>query len=212
MLFAVAILLTLKRRWWLYYPVFVLAVLNRETACFITVFFAVWEWIRRRDLGQGTAERWRWVGLHVAGQAALWIAIKTTLTHVFAHNGHPGSSFAGGLFITHLGLNLRELVNPGQWPLLASVAGFSLPFLWFERRSITSAGLRWALLTVLPLSFTGLMIAGVVTEIRIFADWIALTVPAIALIVFNRFRPISEGAESRPAPRHALAAMRSGTK
>jgi hypothetical protein len=36
----------IRRRLWIYYVLFPFAVLNRETACFITVFFAVWECVR----------------------------------------------------------------------------------------------------------------------------------------------------------------------
>jgi hypothetical protein len=41
----------------------------------------------------------------------------------------------------------------------------------------------------LPLSFVGMTVVGVVTKIRIFADWSAVVAPTIALIVHNRFRP-----------------------
>jgi hypothetical protein len=94
------------------------------------------------------------------------------------------------LFITHFAYNLREVLKPQQWPLLLSVCGFTLPFLWLQRRWIGVKGLSWAVGVIMALSLAGLMIVGVIVEIRIFADWIALVVPAIALIIWNRFRPV----------------------
>jgi hypothetical protein len=44
---------------------------------------------------------------------------------------------------------------------------------------------------LLPLSFAGTMIVDVVTEIRTFADRIAVVAPPIALIAHTRFRPVA---------------------
>ncbi len=193
MFFAVCIYLVLRRAWWVYYPVFVLAVLNRETACFIAVFFAVWEWVRLENGGAGVSRRLGWIVPHILVQAAVWIAIKVWLAHHFAGNPtEQGSGSVGGLFITHFAYNVKELFKPFQWPLYASVCGFSLPFLWLQRRWIQCRGLALSLAVILPLSFVGLMIVGVVVEIRIFSDWIALTAPAVALVLHNRFRPVED--------------------
>ncbi len=191
MFFALCIYLVLRRGWWVYYPVFVLSVLNRETACFITVFFAVWEWVRLEDAGASIGKRLQWIAPNVLVQAAIWIAIKIWLAHHFAGNPtEKGAGHAGGLFITHFNYNLKELLKPFQWPLYASICGFSLPFLWLQRRWIQCRGLAIAIAVIFPISFVGLMIVGVVVEIRIFSDWIALAAPAVALIVWNRFRPV----------------------
>ena len=188
MFFAIAVSLVLRRIWWAYYPTFVLAVLNREAACFITLFFAVWEWFRLADEGQSLKSRMRWIIPHAICQAAIWIAIKILLARTFSHNPVEEGGVANGLFITHFGYNVRELLKPQQWPLLASICGFSLPFLWLQRRWIGVKGLERAIIVILPLSFTGLMIVGRIVEIRIFSDWIALVVPAVAMILRDRFQ------------------------
>jgi len=191
MFFALCISLVLRRTWWAYYPVFILAVLNRETACFIAVFFAVWEWVRLEDTGAGVGKRLQWIAPNILVQAAIWVAIKVWLAHHFAGNPtEKGAGHADGLFLTHFTYNLKELVKPFQWPLYASVCGFSLPFLWLQRRWIQCRGLALSIAVILPLSFAGLIIVGVVVEIRIFSDWIALVAPAVALVIWNRFHPV----------------------
>ncbi len=188
--FALSIYLVVSRRLLLFYLLFPLAVLNRETACFISVFFAVWEWVRLSD--QSVRGRLLRIVPAVAAQALVWFGIKTLLFHVFAHNPAEDNGVAGGLFVNKLTYNLHELPKPQQWPLLASICSFSLPFLYLQRRWIRCDGLAYACAIVLPLSFAGMMIVGVITEIRIFADWIALVAPTLALVVHNRFRPVAD--------------------
>jgi hypothetical protein len=190
MFFALGLYLIVSRRWWLYYLAFPVAVLNREGACMITVTFAVWEWVRLVQNGKPVRSRMQWILPHAALQLAIWIAIKAALSHYFAHNPVEPASHGHGLFITHFAFNLRELFKPQQWPILASICGFTLPFLWLQRRWIRCAPLAAAIAVVLPLTFVAFLIVGLIIEIRIFSDWIALVSPALALILFNRFRPV----------------------
>ena len=193
MFFSLCIYLVVRRAWPFYYLAFVLAVFNRETACFITVFFAVWEWVRLEDAGITRSRRLRLIAPQIIIQVMVWIAIKLWLAHHFAANPiEKNASRAGGLYLNHFTYNVKEFYKPYQWPLYASVCGFSLPFLWLQRRWIRCRGLSLAIAVVLPLSFAGLMIVGVIVEIRIFSDWIALVAPAVALIIWNRFRPIRD--------------------
>ncbi len=188
--FSLGIYLIGSRRWFLYYFFFILAVFNRETACFLTIFFAVWEGTRLSEAGASLRTRLRSIVPAVSLQAILWLLIKAHLAHKYALNPKE-SGLTGGLFSMNLSYNIRELLKPYQWPLLASVCAFSLPFVWLGRRWISSNPLRNATATVLPLSFLGLMIVGIIVEVRIFADWIAMIAPCAALIVHNRFRPIT---------------------
>jgi len=190
--FAFSIYLIVSGRRWAFYLLFPLAVLNRETACFATVFFAIWEWVRLSDAGAVTWTKVRKIAPVVVLQAIVWIAIKIYLVHLFGHNSvEGGGANTGGLFVTKLGYNLREVVKPQQWPVLLSICGFSLPFLYLQRRWIRCRGLYYACAIILPLYLTGMMLVGVIDEIRIFTEWIALVVPALALIVHNRFRPVA---------------------
>ena len=190
--FSLGIYLILSRRLWGYYLMFPLAVLNRETACFISVFFVVWEWVRLAKSDVAIKSRLLRIAPHALIQATIWIAIKMALAKAYAHNPVEVGSVAGGLFNTMLGYNLHEIMKPQQWPVLLSVCGFSLPFLFLQRRWVRCDGLYYACAIILPVYFVGMMFVGVIIELRIFTEWIPLVVPAIALIVHNRLRPATE--------------------
>jgi hypothetical protein len=190
--FSLGIYLVISRRLWLYYIVFPLVVLNRETACFITVFFVIWEWVRLAKSDVTIKSRLLQIAPHALVQATIWIAIKMLLAKAYAHNPVEVGSVAGGLFHTMLAYNLHEIIKPQQWPVLLSVCGFSLPFLFLQRRWIRCDGLYYACAIILPAYFAVMMIVGVIVEIRIFTEWIPFVVPAIALIIHNRLRPATE--------------------
>jgi len=188
--FCMGVNLVVRGRRWLYYLLFVPAVFNRETICFLTVFFAVWEWFR---LDGAAAAKARRILPHVAAQAAIWAAIKVYLFRLYAHNASEVG--ANRVFINFLGYNLRELANPGQWPLLLSVCGFTLPLLVAQRRWIRNRALAWGCGIVMPLWFCGMMCVGVVIEIRVFTELASLAAPAAALIVYHRWyrrEPLAE--------------------
>jgi len=107
-------------------------VLNRETACFITVFFVIWEWVRLAKSDVTIKSRLLQIAPHALVQATIWIAIKMLLAKAYAHNPVEVGSVAGGLFHTMLAYNLHEIIKPQQWPVLLSVCGFSLPFSSFS--------------------------------------------------------------------------------
>lgn len=190
MFFCIGIYLVVSNRLWLYYLVFPLAVLNRETICFLTIFFLIWnlQQIRERG-GKLSPKEATPLMVHVLVQAAIWLAIKAWLAHLFA--GNPVATFSatkGSFFTFRLFFNLKELIKLQQWPVYLSCCGFLLPALWLQRRWIRSAGISQACAVILPLWFVGMMIVGVIPEIRIFSELSALVVPALGLIVYNRFR------------------------
>jgi hypothetical protein len=190
MFFCIGIYLIVSNRLLLYYLLFPLAVLNRETICFLTIFFVIWNVQQIRERG-GTLSRRQLspIMLHVLAQVVIWITIKAWLAHMFASN--PVATFAatkGSIFTFRLFFNLKELIKPQQWAVYLSCCGFLLPALWLQRRWIRNAAISQACFVIIPLWFLGMMIVGVIPEIRIFSELSAFVVPALALIVYNRFR------------------------
>jgi len=171
-----------REKKWLYYLLFVPAVFNRETICFLTVFFAIWEWFRLE--GDASRKLLR-ILPHVAAQAAIWIAIKLYLFKLYAHN--PSEIAVNRVFGNELLYNLKEMALPTQWPLLLSNFGFTLPLLIAQRRWIGNRAMAWECAILLPLWLCGMMWVGVVLEIRIFTELIGIMAPAIALILYNRY-------------------------
>ena len=76
--FVLGVVLISQAKWRLYYPMFVLACLNRETSCFLILAFALLTWRRQPA---------KWIALNVAAQSAIWLVNKAFWARVLAHNG-----------------------------------------------------------------------------------------------------------------------------
>src|SRR3954469_10708183 len=77
MFFTLGLILIHDERWWWFYPLFVIATLNRETSIFLAVVTAL-AWFDRY--------RWPKLAALVASQAAIWIAIKAALWILYSAN------------------------------------------------------------------------------------------------------------------------------
>ncbi|MHB1021848.1 MAG: hypothetical protein ACYC46_04955 [Acidobacteriaceae bacterium] len=174
------------RRSSLYYLILLIGTFNRETTCFLILFFILWNW--NQDKSNSMQGRIRVLALPVLLQTAIWIGVKLYLHHLFLFNakGDVGSESAG-LFGLHFLYNLHELVKPAQWPLLFSNFGFTLPLLITQRKWIKNSGIERTCSVLLPLWICLMLLVGVVVEIRIFTELIAFVAPAVALIVYNRW-------------------------
>lgn len=194
--FCLCACLVLKRKLILYYAVFVLATFNRETSCFIAFFFLICEWFAATNAMP--LRRWLKLASHAVLQAMIWIAIKSYLTILFRSN--PVEMNTNGVFVFNVAKNLRFLLNPGEWPQLLSIFGFTLPLLVLGFRWIRDRRVQTACLIMIPLWFLSMMIVGVIIEVRIFDELSAILSLALALIIYNwaedhglRWQASSEG-------------------
>ncbi len=193
MFFCLGIYLVVTRQDWVYYVVFPFGVLNRETICFLTVFFLVWKWqeMKARD-GELTRRDALTLAGHGLAQAAIWVAVKLWLAHRFAANQYDyGAHPTHPPVIGRVMINIHMLLTPQQWPVYLSVFGFLLPVLWVQRRWIGNQGIYWGCAILFPLWFAGMFLMGLMPEIRIFSELSALLVPAVGLIVYHRFAPVA---------------------
>src|SRR5262249_42466082 len=160
---------------------------SRETSFFLLVIFVGHRWtnwssLLRRD------------GLRLALLVAMFSAVKLALSFMYGTNlpesaiGHPPtptSRLPGALFFPPLLPNLDNLASPQYWPSLLSVVGWLwLPVLlgW---RMLDRADVRRTLLIVPPLWLAAMLIAGRITEVRVFGEMIPLFAAATALIAKN---------------------------
>ncbi len=156
-----------RRRWALYYVVFFLATINRETSCFLTFLMLFTQWRRGRRVR---------LLAHAAAQFVIWAAVKVWLAWLFRAN--PGAV----LFENQLRGNLRSLLavlslqpHALRFLLVFGLAWAAVPWAWrrlppFHRR---------ALLTAIPF-LLGMSIVGNLLEVRIYGELIPLvTTPAI---------------------------------
>lgn len=89
--FAAGIILFLQKKWYWFYPVFILACLNRESACFITLggFLLTLQIGESKFIDILKSNR-RMIS-HVIAQAGIWFALRLILSYAFRNN--PGEFF-----------------------------------------------------------------------------------------------------------------------
>jgi len=89
--FAAGIILFLQKKWLWFYPVFILACLNRESACFITLG----GFLLTLQIGESKfvelLKSNRRIIAQVITQACIWLALRLILSYAFRNN--PGEFF-----------------------------------------------------------------------------------------------------------------------
>jgi hypothetical protein len=111
LLMGLAIACAVKRKWLLFYGVFILAILNKESDILLVLFFVVFA-LPTMPLRRLIA--------HVALQGAIGIAIICVVRHAFAD--HAGNSMQ-----IHLGANLRHLMDPRNYLLFFDIYAPMIP-------------------------------------------------------------------------------------
>jgi hypothetical protein len=155
--FALGLLLIRRRAWALYYPVFCLAALNRETICFLTlVQVAVL-------FGNVPLRR---IALHVLAQGVIFVAVKLALIAAFRDN--PGHGLYDDVALSW---NLKVVGQLDTWLLMASNFGFLWLPLAAGWHTIGDAFARRALLVV-PVYFIAAFSGGQFDELRIYGEMI----------------------------------------
>jgi hypothetical protein len=151
--------------------------LNRETTLFLIGIYILdaattagsTAFTRFRDRFSLTQVSW----LRVAVLAVIWLAIKITLTHIFAHNDQSEN-------FVRFHYN-RGVMGPRMWPALLNICGYLLPIVWIFRANILSA--RFAnYLYIMPFWFAIMFYSGVMVETRIYGELCTFTAVALVLI------------------------------
>jgi hypothetical protein len=172
MFFTLGMVLIYKKRWPLFYVLFAIATVNRETTCFLTFIYFF------TALG---SEKRGVIAVHCGAQLVIWAAIKYMLHLKFASN--PGEISQSGIFV-----NLEILSDPSIYYYVFSNMGFLwLPtfLLW---RKIRVDFVRRSLLVAVPF-LLGNLFVGQYTEIRGFGELIPVVVSAFVLelqVLFGR--------------------------
>lgn len=179
-----------------YYALFVLATLNRETTCFLTMAYVALSVGRERPVR---------IAAHVAAQTALWGAVKVGLLALYAAN-QPLDLQTGGLFSEMVGRNARILVSlPGivyiLFVTMGGLAGAAV-LLWHRVRDARVRRLTWIALPFLA----GMAVVGELMEVRIYSELIPLVAASLAFAVRSVVAEAAISARSVEHPRSALAA------
>jgi hypothetical protein len=175
--FAAGIFLIITDRMPLFYLCFILATLNRESTVFLVVIYILY----KSAMGVSPQlDRLRRVLPHVVALAAIWIAIR-----IFLHHMYPAAQMGGnhvGSFEIHVVDNIGYLLRPYYWASYLSMFGFSWLYIYANWGKISHPGIRRALL-IGPLMLLAMYIVGVLSEIRIFGEIISLFAIALMLLL-----------------------------
>lgn len=188
--FILGLIFLRKQQWTAYYPLLILATLNRETSCFLIFAFLLTQWGRERP-GQLAA--------HLLLQSVIWLSIQYSLRVIFRHNLGAGTfenHWAANLtvlgeifsFFTHGRINLH-----GTFALLGNFGWIwiLIPLAWREQ-PLFFKRLLWI---VIPFC-AGMSVVGNLDEVRLYNELLPiLTAPAI----FSVRQWLRAADENRPA-------------
>jgi hypothetical protein len=192
MFFTLGLILIHDERWWWFYPLFVIATLNRETSIFLTVAMVL-----------ALFDRYGWptLGALAASQLAIWAAIKLVLYALYAQNRWMGY----GLYQFQLKVNLATLY---ALPIKGIIALATWGCLWLAvlvwRARIRDAFLRRNL-WVVPVFIAGMFFVGFIIELRIYGEVLPIVLAAAWVAFLDVIREsIVRGNQllrsSRPVP------------
>ncbi len=154
--FAIGVVLFCRKKWLLFYPVFILALLNRESACFISLAGFLLSVHYSRTLFNFLRENRNLVA-HILAQASLWLTSRIILSHAFRNN--PGEFFETPHSMNQFLSNLISaephwaMENP-RWFLTLFAGIWVVPLLAFNQlNSITRRFLLVGFIYVIALFF-----------------------------------------------------------
>ncbi len=161
-LFTLGFLLLLKRRWLLFYPVFIIGCLNKETMVLLTLAYLV---ILRE------AETRQRLVIHLTAQSLCFLAVKAILTIAFSAN--PGTTLE-----FHIFGNIHTLLLGYTWTSLL-ISGVTAVLVFHEfsrkpeqlRRSVVLVGVFGILIFCF----------GTITELRDLYE----VVPLVAFLILH---------------------------
>jgi hypothetical protein len=150
LLFTLAVILVAKRKFLLFYIIFILATLNKETSILLTGVFFMREFkvMRNRSLVR-----------HLVVQISVWIGVKAWITSIFKDNSGP---FWESHLIDH---NLALISKPHElFYFVIAVAAFAilLHYKWAEKPVFLRRGF---FITIIPLMLLALFF-GYIDELR----------------------------------------------
>lgn len=181
--FTVGIILFLQKKWIWFYPVFILACLNRESACFITLggFILTFQIGESKFVDILKSNR-RMIS-QVIAQAGIWLALRLILSYAFRNN--PGEFFEQPHsmfdFIAKIGSGEAHwAMNNPRWFLTLFAGVWVVPFLYWK--ILNSSAKRFLLLGLIYLVV--LIFRSNMMETRVFNE-LNVIVTVCALCAFS---------------------------
>lgn len=181
-----------------FYVLFVLATLNRETTCFLTMAYVA--------LAAGN-ERTERIAGHVVTQTALWVAVKVGLSALYAGN-LPLDQNTGALFSGMIVRSTWILTSvPGIVYIALVTMGGLAGVAFLLRHRVTDTRVR-RLVWIIPPFLAGMAIVGEMMEVRIYSELIPLV--AVALVFAARSIVLEAAKDGGLSARSGLGRLGTG--
>lgn len=175
LVFAAAFFALLTNRRWLYYPVFLVGTLNRETTMFLPLLFIILALDEQLPLLQALKRMSVWRYLEAVAQLVVWAGIVHWCN--VTTNARLGPDFQ---FYN----NLHFFAQPFHWPTFLSIYGFLwIPYILFFSHIGKVNLQRVALL--FPFWFMAMVWKADLLEVRVQSEWIPYLAICLALILRN---------------------------
>ena len=171
------------RRFWPLAAVMVLGTFNRETTLFLIGVYLL-DAASTGTTDQTSSLRSRFTlstvpWARVALLAVVWIVIKGSLAHTFAHNSHAEDYI-------RVKENLLRL-KPRLLPTLLNICGYLLPILWVMRKRLRP--IRFAnYIYIFPVWIAVMFVSGVILETRIYGELCSFATVAAILLLEDHVR------------------------
>ena len=165
-----------------YYLIFIIATINRETSCFLSVLYLIKNINKKHKY-----HLW----IHIGIQILIWLAIKYFLFIYFKNSeGH-------GVFLIQFKYNIDALLDLSSYPYLLGLFSGTWIILLFTFKYLKSSFLKNSLWLCIPF-MGGMMIVGVILEIRIFGELIPIFQALCIVSLFDYFhskynKPVPDG-------------------
>jgi len=170
--FTLGLLLIYQQNWRWYYPLFIVATVNRETSIFLVAgtLFVLFDRYSARVLV-----------LLAGSQVAIWVIIRAALWSIYQRNRWMGY----GLYQFQLKVNIATLLSH---PLKGVIALATWGCLWMAvviwHDRIRDVNLKRTLMTV-PVFIIGMFVAGFVIELRIYGEVLPIILAAFWVVFLD---------------------------
>ncbi|MBD3297136.1 MAG: hypothetical protein GF341_00635 [candidate division Zixibacteria bacterium] len=175
--FAWGLALLKRRQWTWFYPVFVIACLNRETMAFLVVVLVAVEYGRMSN---------RSLGIHAAAMVGIWLAVKFVMGALYANN--PGNAlelYHVNSDVLHITTNIDRLLIPRHLLIVLSNFGFAWLIVAVGYNRIHDRFARRSLWMV-PLFVLMILIVGNINEIRVFGELLPVVMLGVVGVLQGR--------------------------
>jgi len=167
--FCIGTILFYKKKWLVFYPVFIVSLLNRESSCFISLAgFLLSSYPLSKNFRSWLQEN-KFLVLHILAQAILWFGSRLILSWLFRNNpGHffeTPHSMIDFLYCIKTGESHWAMQNP-IWFMTIFLGTWVVPFIFYKKLNF----LEKRLLVCVIIYLASLCFRSNMMEVRVYNE------------------------------------------